>query len=72
MLLTFFISSVSIIVYTIILDNINIKGGNFMSTLTFKIDEELKKEFKKICLEKDVTLTDVLTEFIQEYIEKNK
>ena len=43
-----------------------------MSTLTFKIDEELKKEFKKICLEKDVTLTDVLTEFIQEYIEKNK
>lgn len=43
-----------------------------MSTLTFKIDEKLKKEFKKICLEKDVTLTDVLTEFIKEYIEKNK
>lgn len=56
------------LVYT----NILIKGGKFMSTLTFKIDEELKKEFKKICLEKDVTLTDVLTEFIQEYIEKNK
>lgn len=43
-----------------------------MSTLTFNISENLKKEFKKICLEKDTTLTDVLVKYIEEYVEENK
>ncbi len=43
-----------------------------MSTLTLIIDEELKKEFKKVCIEKNVTQTEVLKELVKKYIEENK
>lgn len=43
-----------------------------MSTLTLIIDEELKKEFKRVCLENDTTQTEVLKELVKKYIEENK
>ena len=36
-------------------------------TLTIDIDKELKKDFKKICLENDETMKEVLIEYIIDY-----
>ena len=40
--------------------------------LTINCDPELKKEFKLVALKQDKTVTDILLEFIKEYVENNK
>lgn len=41
-------------------------------TLSIKIDKELKTEFKIAALKQDVTITELLTTFIQQYVDENK
>ena len=38
----------------------------------FKIDKELKKQLQIIALEKNETVTSLLTDLIQEYVNENK
>lgn len=40
--------------------------------LTIRINPELKKEFRLIALQQDKTVTDILLEFIENYVENNK
>ena len=42
------------------------------SFIHFKIDSELKKEFKIIALKQNKTITALLTEFIQDTVNENK
>ncbi|MFR3298890.1 MAG: hypothetical protein ACLTQH_03375 [Fusobacterium sp.] len=42
------------------------------TTVTFKMDENLKKDFKRVCLEKDVTQAEIINKLVEEYVEKNK
>lgn len=39
-----------------------------MKTITFNIEEDLLKEFKKYCIDYDITMTDFLLEKIKEVI----
>ena len=41
-------------------------------TLTFNIDKDLKIELKVIALRKETTVTQLLTEMIEEYVNENK
>jgi len=41
-------------------------------TLTINIDKELKTELRIIAVKQDKTLTDVLNELIQDFVNKNK
>lgn len=41
-----------------------------MTTITFKISKEMSKEFKRICLENDTTMTNVLLDSIEKYCNK--
>lgn len=45
-----------------------------MSTvlLNINIDKDLRDELKITCIKNDTTITDVLTEFIREYVNENK
>lgn len=40
--------------------------------LTIRIDKELRKEFQVIAKQQDTTVTAILTEFMQNYINENK
>lgn len=40
--------------------------------LTIRIKPELKKEFRLIALQQDKTVTDILIDFIEDYVENNK
>ena len=41
-------------------------------TLSIKIDKDLKREFKIVALKQDVTITEILTTYIQKYVNENK
>lgn len=41
------------------------------SHLTFRIEPNLKKQFKLSCTEKDTDMTEVLIHLIQNYVNKN-
>ena len=41
-------------------------------TLTFSINKDLKTELKVIALRQDTTVTNILTELIQDYVNENK
>ena len=41
-------------------------------TLTINIDKDLKTELKVIAIRKHVTVTDILTDLIQEFVNENK
>ena len=41
-------------------------------TLTFQIEKELKTELRVIAVKQDKTLTDILNELIQEFVDENK
>ncbi len=45
-----------------------------MSTvlLNINLDKELRDELKIACIKNDTTITDVLTEFIKQYVNENK
>ena len=43
-----------------------------MSTITLTIDDELKKEFKKVCIEKNITQSEALKNLVKKYVEENK
>ncbi len=43
-----------------------------MTTITLRIEEDLKKDFKRVCLENDVTQSEIIIEWIEQYIEENK
>jgi len=38
----------------------------------FSIENSVWKKFKMICLERDTTATDVISEFIKNYVKKNE
>lgn len=42
------------------------------SYIHFKIDKELKTELQIIALKKQTNITQVLTEYIQQYVNENK
>ena len=42
------------------------------SYIHFKIDKELKTELQIIALKQNTNITNVLTELIQDYVNKNK
>ena len=42
------------------------------SFIHFKIDKELKTELQIIALRKHITITQLLTELIQDYVNENK
>lgn len=42
------------------------------SFIHFKIDKELKTELQIIALKQNTNITQLLTEFIQEYVNENK
>ena len=42
------------------------------SYIHFKIDKDLKTEFQIIALKQNTNITQVLTEFIQDYVNENK
>jgi antitoxin component of RelBE/YafQ-DinJ toxin-antitoxin module len=42
-----------------------------MDKITFRIDSKLKLMFNVICASKKLDMTEVLTAFIREYIQKN-
>jgi len=41
-------------------------------TLTINIDKELKTELKIIALKNNTTVTEILTTYIQQYVNENK
>ena len=41
-------------------------------TLTINIDKDLKTELKVVAVRKHLTVTDILTDLIQEYVNENK
>lgn len=41
-------------------------------TIMVRVPPELKKEFQILCLQNDTNMSDVLRQFIEEYVEKNK
>ena len=41
-----------------------------IDTITFKIDEDLKMELKLKALKNKKTITDILTEYIKEYVKE--
>lgn len=43
-----------------------------MTTLNLRIDEKLKKDFKRVCFEKETTLSEVLIQCIKQYITDNE
>lgn len=43
-----------------------------MQKINFIIDREVFIQFKKICVEKQRTMTDVLIDLIKEYIDTNE
>jgi len=45
-----------------------------MSTvlLNINIDKDLRDELKITCIKNDTTITDVLTEYIKQYVNENK
>ena len=45
-----------------------------MSTvlLNINIDKDLRDQLKIACIKNDTTITDVLTEFIRQYVNENK
>lgn len=45
-----------------------------MSTvlLNINIDKELRDELKIACIKNNTTITDVLTDYIKQYVDKNK
>ena len=40
--------------------------------LNINIDKELRDELKITCIKNDTTITDVLTEYIKQYVNENK
>lgn len=40
--------------------------------LNINIDKELRDELKITCIKNNTTITDVLTEFIKQYVNENK
>ena len=43
-----------------------------IETLTINIDKELKTELRVIAVKQDKTLTDILNELIQKFVNENK
>lgn len=43
-----------------------------MTTLNFRIDEKLKKDFKRVCFEKETTFSEVIIEYIKQYVAENE
>lgn len=41
-------------------------------TITFSIDKDLKTELKLIAVKQNLTITEILTNFIQDYVDENK
>ena len=41
-------------------------------TLTFSIDKDLKIELKVIAIRRETTLTKLLNEILEDYVDKNK
>ena len=46
--------------------------ANKEKTISFRISEEQYYQFKKICEKKDINMSDVLLDFVNNYIEQNK
>ena len=42
------------------------------TTITFKIDKDLKQELKIIALKQDKNVKDILTSLIQDFVNENK
>ncbi|MDY2801248.1 MAG: hypothetical protein SOV59_08330 [Fusobacterium mortiferum] len=42
-----------------------------MTTITLRIEEDLKKDFKRVCLENDVTQSEIIIKWIENYIKEN-
>lgn len=40
--------------------------------LNINIDKDLRDELKIVCIKNDTTITDVLTDFIRDYVNENK
>lgn len=50
--------------------DINIKKTK-TKLLNFKIDEELYNQFKNVCEKKNITMTDILKQYIEDIVERS-
>lgn len=49
-----------------------IKPADREKKLTIRIDEQAREDFRRISFNKGVSMTEILTEAINDYIEKNR
>lgn len=41
-----------------------------IKSITIKLSEVLKKEFKKTCIDNDITMSNALKDYIKEYVKE--
>jgi len=50
----------------------NWQGKENRKNVLFRIDEDLRNEFKIICFKKEISMSDVINDFIERYVKHVK
>ncbi|MCQ9333461.1 hypothetical protein NQ042_05040 [Corynebacterium phoceense] len=49
-----------------------IKPADLERKLTIRLDKDLREEFRRICFNRQISMTEVLTEAIHDYVAENR